>query len=129
MKQISEHLASSRQERQTHSNIDTTLAQRLFVRLNSIYGHQWSRRFETPELLEAALREWGKKLNQIDVSLIGEAIEICPGVHKQFPPSLGQFMDLVKSCRPVEITKALPKPKTDPKKVERYLEQLREKLK
>ena len=57
---------SSQTGQEKHLSIDTTIAAQVFVRLASIYGERFSRRFADANQLEAAKIEWTKRLQTID---------------------------------------------------------------
>lgn len=77
--------------------LDVRLVSQLFVRMQSIYGHLWSSRFASAQMLEAAKIEWGVSLARHDVAAVWRAVEACKGEFDK-PPTLPEFLRL---CRPV----------------------------
>lgn len=69
----------------------TKLIDRVFVRLNSIYGPLWSSHYATEALLAAAKAEWRLTLGARTLGQIKLAFTACLTAHPDYPPTLGQF--------------------------------------
>jgi len=100
----------------------------LFVRFSSIYGHLWSSRFQSADMLQAAKFEWASDINKFSGNDIAMAIEQCK---KRFskPPSLTEFMLLLPSgsvCHKEYI--ALPQKKSSKAFAQSHREKLKELL-
>jgi len=68
---------------------------RFFVRFNSIYGHLWSSRYQSLDLLKAAKAEWARDLGAYSVAQISKAIEDCKRAYKK-PPTLPEFLEFLR---------------------------------
>lgn len=118
---------SSRRDASAHSNnqkssLTENDIDRLFVRLNSMYGAAWTSRFKAKDpdmaakLLMAAKREWAFGLADFSMNEIGGALGLAKKECKEYPPSLPKFESLCLSYRKImrsEIaasTPALPGP-------------------
>lgn len=93
--------------RSTHRTSDK-LIDRLFVRVNSNYGHLWSSRFQSHDMLAAAKAEWAIALGRFSAEEIGAGIERC-FVKYDKPPSMTEF---VKCCSPSPEDLGLPPTET-----------------
>lgn len=87
---------STRSHRSEPQQLDATLTNQLFVRMQSIYGHLWSSRFANAQMLAAAKAEWATALYGCHVNDINRAIEACKREYDK-PPTLPEFLKL---CRP-----------------------------
>lgn len=111
---------------------DRQLIDRLFVRMQLIYGHRWSSRFDDgangQRALEAAKVEWAVSLSGVHVDQVAKAIEEMKRSYIEWPPTLPEFMRLVKpeptpaAHRP--YLPALPKPR-DPEIARNALAEMR----
>lgn len=91
---------------------------RVFVRMQSAYGHLWTSRFGDGRVLEAAKREWALRLGRFDLETIGRALDLCATAYPDRPPTLGQMVGLCRQYpapyhRPVADLPALPAPPAD----------------
>jgi hypothetical protein len=103
------------------------LVDRLFVRLNSIYGHLWSSRFPDANMLAAAKAEWGMDLAKCTPEQLGRALEACKQQYDT-PPSLPQFSRLCGLSTPPShkpFPKELPKPRMPKEQAMQKLEEIR----
>jgi len=103
------------------------VTERVFVRMQSIYGHLWSSQFKSVEILECAKREWDLSLRDLNVRQIGKAIELAK-VECRMPPSLPSFLELANRANlkgPHKPFATLPKPKSNPDVARAALDQLR----
>ena len=96
---------------QNHSQPETTLSistntQKISARINvlflkfaAFYGQVWKSLFKHGDFLTFTKIEWDKGLNRFDNQVLIEAIERCRDGrdHKDFPPTLPQFIDLCRS--------------------------------
>ena len=71
-----------------------TLIERVFIRMNSIYGSLWASRYPSEALLAAAKAEWRLALGLKTLAQIKRAMEECHEAHRHFPPTLGEFAEL-----------------------------------
>lgn len=96
-----------------------TLVEQLFVRMQSIYGHLWSSRFPTAQMLAAAKNEWGAALYGLHIDRINRALDIC-ATRQVYPtpPTLPQFGAL---CQPQLAPYHKPAPKALPAPTNRAL--------
>lgn len=96
--------------------MDDQLVDRIFVRLGSIYGHLWSSRFRSEQILKATKAEWAMDLYGLHVNDIARGLEEMKRAYPDHPPTLPQFKAL---CSPVaapyhrrnEEALALPAPR------------------
>jgi hypothetical protein len=103
------------------------VTERVFVRMQSIYGHLWSSQFKSVEILECAKREWDLSLRDLNVRQIGKAIELAK-VECRMPPSLPSFLELANRANlkgPHKPFATLPKPNSNPDVARAALDQLR----
>lgn len=77
---------------------------RLFVRMNSNYGHLWASRFQSDAMLAAAKQEWALGLAEFTVEQIGRGIERCFEEYS-LTPTMTQFREC---CRPDPAEFGLP---------------------
>jgi len=85
---------------------------RLFVRLQQIYGHRWSSQFGTgahvAKAHQAAKAEWAQSLDGIHVDAVAQALEAMKREYVDWPPTLPQFLQL---CRPQSAPYHKPAPR------------------
>lgn len=77
---------------------------RVFVRMTSNYGHRWSSRFASADMLNAAKAEWAWALDEFSLDEIKQGFERC-FEHYEWPPSMTEF---VRCCRPANEDFGLP---------------------
>ena len=77
---------------------------RIFVRMTSNYGHLWSSRFPSTDMLNAAKAEWSLALDEFSLDEIKQGIEQCFELYGK-PPSMTEF---VRCCRPANEDFGLP---------------------
>ena len=96
---------------QNHSQPETTLSistntQKISARINvlflkfaAFYGQVWKSLFKHSDFLNFTKIEWEKGLGRFETQVLIEAIERCRDGrhHKDFPPTLPQFIDLCRS--------------------------------
>ena len=69
----------------------------LFASLQAAYGHSWAHKSDAIPIWQAKLNEFSA--HQV-MSAASEAIE----KHPDFPPSVGQLLDILKSHKPRPTT-------------------------
>jgi hypothetical protein len=111
----------------THRSKVSKVTERVFARMQSIYGHLWSGQFKSSELLECAKREWTLSLEGINPKEIGRAIELMK-VESRMPPTLPAFLELCARSNTIAAHKpftALPRPTSNRDVARAALDQLR----
>lgn len=88
------------------------LVSQLFIRMQSNYGNKFSSQFASSQVLEATKKEWAYALYPYNVDDISFAIREMQQHYKEWPPTIGQFIELCKKHYKVM-------PMLDPPKVER----------
>lgn len=96
---------------QAEDTLDKVLVSDVFVALHGFYGVLFISKFATQEVdsngkdkgIVSAKRVWASELARFDRGTVGAAIEACKVEHKQYPPSLPEFLEL---CRARVIRKA-----------------------
>lgn len=83
----------------------------LFATLQAAYGHQWPHNAD-------AIPVWQTKLAGFEANEIMTAASIAIEKHPNFPPSIGQLIDIIKANKP-RITTYLPPPPFDEKNAEK----------
>lgn len=85
-----------------------TATKRLFMLFHGYYGNLFLSKFATGELdadgkdrgIKSARQVWQSGLAKFDVATVVAAAERCKQAHKEFPPSLPQFLDLCAAIQP-----------------------------
>ena len=77
----------------------------LFATMQAAYGHQWAHKAD-------AIPVWQAKLNGYTAKQVMEAASIAIERHSDFPPSVGQFLDVLKAQKKPP-NNYLPAPKYD----------------
>lgn len=99
---------------------------RLFVMLHVAYGHGWSSQFTTEAMLNTAKAQWALDLHPWSQDHIERAVDRAKRVYLARPPTLPQFMDLLRTERTHdEYLKPLPKPPCDKGKAKAQIEAMR----
>lgn len=94
----------------------TDLAARVFRAMHGYYGNLFLSKFANGVLdsqgqdmgTTDAMKVWAYELRRFDDKTVLAAIDRCKSEHKEFPPSLPQFVDLCKAMAPRQVFKALP---------------------
>lgn len=93
------------------------LAQRVFRAMHGYYGNLFLSKFANGVVSDNgqdkgvadAMKVWAYELRRFDGDTVLAAIEGCKNEHKEFPPSLPQFIDLCRAKAPREpVRMALP---------------------
>lgn len=82
----------------------------LWQRLNDVYGHKWQSLFANNGSMESWRINWGIGLEAIAADEIKYALEKMLSHYQEWPPTLGQFLQLCKE-KPKPIPAMLPAPK------------------
>jgi hypothetical protein len=85
-----------------------TATKRLFMLFHGYYGNLFLSKYATGELdldgkdrgIKSARQVWQSGLAKFDVATVVAAAERCKQAHKEFPPSLPQFVDLCAAIQP-----------------------------
>ncbi|MCX7125448.1 MAG: hypothetical protein NTU49_06835, partial [Gammaproteobacteria bacterium] len=83
----------------TSAHIDNTRINRLFTRMNAIYGHIWQSQFKPAEFLTVAKQEWEETLREFQDDTINQAVNTCKKRH-EMPPTLPMLYQLCRSIQP-----------------------------
>lgn len=97
---------------------------RMFVLMHTNYGHLWSSRFPTDDLLRVAKAQWALRLSPWSERCVEQAIDRCFRVYRK-PPTLTEFIDLLRTDRSHCEYKALPRPPCDKAKAKKQIEAMR----
>jgi len=119
------------QERSTSTSLPQNykIIERLFVRMQSIYGEQWSSRYRSDNMLNAAKIEWAYDLINYSATDIGKAIKKMKREYVEWPPSLPQFCELLRSiCDSSDELKMISTPRADKDKALLHISKIKEKL-
>jgi hypothetical protein len=89
-----------------------TATKRLFMLFHGYYGNLFLSKYATGELdsdgkdrgIKSARQIWQSGLAKFDVATVVAAAERCKQAHKEFPPSLPQFLDLCAAIQPRKAT-------------------------
>jgi hypothetical protein len=89
----------------TEDPLDKVLVSDVFVALHGFYGVLFISKFATGEMdssgkdkgIVSAKRVWASELSKFDRDTVGAAIATCKTEHKQYPPSLPEFLDHCKA--------------------------------
>jgi hypothetical protein len=73
---------------------DKELIQRLFIKFRGRYGHLWTSRLTSDEEWADCAQDWHQELSQFDIEVARAAINQSLSQFKDFPPTLGQIIDL-----------------------------------
>jgi hypothetical protein len=89
-------------------NGTSTTVKRMFMLFHGWYGNLFLSKFATGELdgegkdkgIKSARMVWSFELARFDADTIMAAASRCKEVHKSYPPSLPEFLDLCRACAP-----------------------------
>ena len=107
---------------------------RLFVVMQVTYGHWWSSLFNAPteeearRMVNAHKAQWALALHPWSEEQVMAGMDRCRRCYEK-PPTLPQFMNLLRTDRVHEHYKALPRPPCDKGKAKAQIEQMRDLLK
>jgi hypothetical protein len=76
------------------TNIEKTFVVKLFGRFRSRYGQLWSSRARIDDDWEFIIDDWYTELSKFPLSAVNSAVEDVLTVYKDYPPTLGQLVDL-----------------------------------
>lgn len=94
---------------------DDKVITRLFAVLGVLYGSRWTSLIQNDESESAARIVWGKALAGVDPVLIKMAIDRLPIDLPNWPPTVGQFIQIMKCGTDPTMVPTLPKPRGDEK--------------
>ena len=101
----------------------------LFEKMRLRFGNLWTRQIgETSQDVEAALREWGQVLADIEPEQIAAALD---SWDSGYPPNAYEFKIRCKAAKPKrmhQVQKMLPKPKANPEIARDSLKSIRQAL-
>mgnify|MGYP001770149228 CR=1 FL=1 len=98
---------------------------RLFVMLHVTYGHLFSSQFPSDDLLRTAKAQWALQLHPWSEANIERALYRAKRVYRERPPTLPQFVDLLRTDRAHEEYQALPRPPCDKDKARAQIDAMR----
>jgi hypothetical protein len=97
----------------------------LFRRFAVLYGAQRMAVMYPDEQVPAVVAEWARELAAYPPAVVGAAIESLPKRERAWPPTLPEFVAMVREHRPApEHRRALPVPRRTPEEIARGAEQL-----
>jgi hypothetical protein len=103
--------------------------ERLFLCFSAFYGQLWRSQFKSEEFLKFMKQEWFEALKNIEDKFVNEAINSCR-LHKEFPPTLPQFMSLCMEAKKRTVFhQEEAYKKAHPEVVKQYLAKMKELLK
>lgn len=97
---------------------------KLFVVMHVTYGHLWSSLFATDQLLQVAKGQWALQLHPWSEAQVERAMDRCKRLYEK-PPTLPQFINLLRTDRCHDEYKALPKPPCDKGRAKAQIEAMR----
>jgi len=91
----------------------TPVLDRLFAVLTAVYGQKWTSLVIDEQMLNDMQQVWGHHLRDVDLDQMKTALDRLPTEYPNWPPTVGQFLELCKACKVVEYNPRLPKPRTE----------------
>jgi hypothetical protein len=87
---------------------DEGQTKQLWILLHGFYGNLLLSKFSTGEVdghgkdkgVRSAMKVWASGLQKYSFDVLASAVEKCKEKHKEYPPSLPQFIDLCEACMP-----------------------------
>lgn len=74
--------------------VDEALIARLFARFRGRYGNLWTSRATCDEDWEFIIDDWLQELSKFTLDQVRAAVNKALAIYKEFPPTLGQLVDL-----------------------------------
>lgn len=99
---------------------------RLFVMMHVTYGHLWSSLFASDQVLQTAKGLWAMQLHPWSEEQVERVMDRCRRVYVERPPTLPQFLNLLRTDRMHDEYKSLPAPPCDEQKAKREIQAMRE---
>lgn len=91
----------------THS-VNREIITRLFAKFANRYGKIWTTRLGEDGDWNACADEWLEELQQFDLAVLRQGVNVALGIYKDYPPTLGQLIDLcMKESGVPEISKVI----------------------
>lgn len=75
-------------------SIDASIIVKLFAKFRSRYGQLWTSRAKVDEDWEFIIEDWLEELLPFDLETVRQAVKEALMQHKEYPPTLGQLVDL-----------------------------------
>ena len=75
-------------------SIDQDLIRKLFQKFANVYGQLWSSRCSTPSEWEDCVNTWLDGVKGFEFEVLRKAVNQSFLVHKDYPPTLGQLVDI-----------------------------------
>lgn len=75
-------------------SINSDIIKKLFDKFSKEYGKLWSNKHSTQNEWDEQSKLWLSRLENFDISVVREALKSSLIIHKPFPPSLFQFLEL-----------------------------------
>lgn len=75
-------------------SVDKTIIIKLFAKFRSRYGQLWTSRARADEDWEFIIEDWFDELCSFDLNTISQAVREALIQYKEYPPTLGQLVDL-----------------------------------
>ena len=116
MKKIAEYLSTQQSSKDLpkESGLDDRILTRIFAVMSAQYGSRWTSLIQTEEAENVMRRVWGDTLKEIDMQTIKNALDSLPKNYPNWPPTVGQFLELCKPPDQLPEFAALPRPEGDP---------------
>ena len=91
--------------------LDDRVTTRLFGALHALYGHKWSSLIVDDDMLNTMMNAWGHTLADIEPQTIKTVMDKLPMEYPNWPPTVGQFLELCKVGKEPAMRPQLPKPR------------------
>ena len=78
--------------------------------LTTIYGQKWTSLIVDEAMLEDMQKTWGHYLAGTDAQTIKQALDKLPTEYPEWPPTVGQFLQVCKIGKDPSMQPSLPKP-------------------
>ncbi len=75
-------------------SVDKELIKKLFAKFSSVYGQLWSSRHKTDSDWVECCHTWLEGLKSFDFDTLRKAVVQSFSIHKEYPPTLGQLIDI-----------------------------------
>ena len=95
--------------------MNNNLLTRLFAVLAAQYGSKWTSLIQNEDAENAMRNVWGSTLHSVDPVVIKSVLDRLPVEYPNWPPTVGQFLELSKAGHDPTMQPGLPKPRGDEK--------------
>ena len=99
----------------TKSPMSDKILVRLFAVLSAQYGNRWTSLIQNEASDNAMRKVWGETLVDVEPEVIKSVLDRLPTEYPNWPPTVGQFLELTKVGKDPNMKPALPKPRGDEK--------------